>query len=448
MFRLLSLLLLVSAPLATAQAPQQPGILTLKRDMVVIHSMAELNNHLEDLALRGQSRTNCLFVGNMKGKQAKQHLLSSLWQNYSKAFSLTLHPDGSVLLDFTYHDNARLLAAHLHPELIPTLTQQERQALAIAQQRVAELTTPHMSDYEKVRLLHDDLVHRASYDLQADGACTTLLLTNHGVCETYSRTLWLLLRLAGVPCHIVVGRTNEDHAWNLVQINGEWYHVDATWDDPAIVGSNAQILTHSYFLLNDDEIARDHSWVRGSLPVSAKKDALYFRTNARYFTNYGQMWQSVAAAIAEGATEYECYLTAYGDKAAFERSLDTNLYSRPQLAAIRTWSGPKKGPGVIRLTFTHSGTPAKATEEALELANATVQNARQWWQKFSFSTWYNALDFTPIEQELNHLYSETTRQLDSAWQYSEQKATEWYNTAEQKAAEWWQAAENEVKSWF
>lgn len=428
---------LLLAPLAAAQAPEQPGYLELKRDMVAIHSMAELNNHLEELALQGKTRTNCIFLGSMKGQQPKQHIINSLWQDYCRAFSLTRHPDRSVLLEFTYRDNARMLAAHTHPELLPALSPQEQQALRTAQQRVAELTTPQMSNYEKVRILHDDLVRRSRYDLQADGSCSTLLLTGRGVCDSYSRALWLLLRIAGIPCHIVIGHTNEDHAWNLVQVDGEWYHVDATWNDPTIIDSDEQILTHHYFLLNDAEISRDHSWVRGSLPVSAKKDALYFRTNARYFTNYGQLWQSVAAAIAAGETEYECYLTAFGDRPAFERSLQDNLRSTPALAAIRTWSGPESGPGVIRLTFDHSGTPQKLTREVLELASATVQNARNWVDSFDIQAWYDSLDFSPIRQELDHMQQEAMRQLDSACQQ-----------AEQKAAEWWNATKQEVKSWF
>lgn len=426
------LLVLALAPLAYAKLPEQPGYLELKRDMVAIHSMTELNTHLEELAMQGQTRTNCIFLSGMRGQPPKQLLLNSLWQNYCKAFSLTLHPDSSVLLEFTYQDNARLLAAHLQPKLLAGLSPQEQHALRIAQQRVAELTSPQMSSYEKVRLLHDDLVHRSTYDLQADGSCTTLLLTGRGVCESYSRALWLLLRIAGIPCHIVVGHTDEDHAWNLVQIDGEWYHVDATWDDPTIIGSDAQVLTHTYFLLNDAEISRDHSWVRGSLPVSAKKDALYFRTNARYFTNYGQMWQSVAAAIAAGDTEFECYLTTYGDRATFERSLQDAHRSTPELAAIRTWSGPESGPGVIRLTFQHSGAPAKLTQEIQELASSTIQNARSRVESLNLQAWYDALDFTPIQQELQHIQQETARQLDAAYRHAEQKAAAWWNATKQK----------------
>ena len=433
----LQIAFLALVPHVWSQAPEQPGYLALKRDMMAIHSMAELNTHLEELAQRGQTRTNCIFLGHLKGQQPKQVLLNSLWQDYSSAFSLTRHPDRSALLEFTYHDNARLLAAHLHPELISTLHPLEQQALRIAQQRVETLTTPQMSDYDKVRILHDDLINRASYDLQADGSCATLLLTNRGVCETYSRTFWLLLRIAGIPCHIVVGRTNEDHAWNLVQVNGEWYHVDATWDDPTIIGSNTQIISHNYFLLNDAEMSSDHSWVRGSLPVSATKDALYFRTNARYFTNYGQMWKSVVAAIAAGETEHECYLTAFGDSSAFERALKSAVQETPALAAIRTWSGPESASGVVRLTFNHSGTPSKVTQEALELASSTVQQARNWWQDFDLQAWYNTIDFSPIQQEIDHLQQEATRQFESARQQ-----------IEQKTSEWWEEAKQQVESWF
>lgn len=400
-------------------------MLELKRDMVIVHSTAEFNNHLEQLALSGKTATNCLFAGKLKGHE-KETLQNSLWFNYAESVTITYHPDTSVVFTFRYKDHARLLAAHLNPELLPTLTPDERQALAIARQRVLQLTTPKMTDQQKVRVLHDDLVNRATYDLPAGGSCTTMLLTGRGVCEAYSRTLWLLCRIAGIPSIIAAGQTDEPHAWNLVKIAGEWYHVDATWDDPTIVGTNKSILTHNYFLLNDEQISKDHSWQRHILPVSARKDALYFRTNKTYFTNYGQFWQGVAAAIDSGATEYEAYLTAYGDKAAFERSLQQNQPHIPALSAIRSWSGPTAGPGVVRLSFNHSGSPARVTEEVLQVAKAAVEEARKWVEDGGLTSWVDSVDLAPIQQELDHAWHEATRILDS----------------------WYRATEQEIKTWF
>lgn len=422
--RQLPALLLMLLPLAAAtqarQQPEQQHLLELKRNMVVIHSLAEFNNHLEQLALSGQTSTNCLFTGKLKGRE-KETLQNSLWFNYAESVTITYHPDSSVIFTFLYKDNARLLAAHLNPAHPPSLTPDERQALAVARGRVQQLTTPQMTAQQKVRALHDDLVNRATYDLPAGGSCTTMLLTGRGVCEAYSRTLWLLCRMAGVPTLIAAGHTDEPHAWNLVQLDGEWYHVDATWDDPTIAGTDKSVLTHNYFLLNDEQIAKDHTWERCTLPVSARKDALYFRTNKAYFTNYGQFWHSVAAAIDSGATEYEAYLTAFGDKTAFERSLHQNLPHIPALTAIRSWSGPESGPGVVRLTFNHSGSPSRITEEVLQVARAAVEEARKWVEDGGLTDWVDTIDLTPVQQELDHAWNETTQILDTWYRATEQQ---------------------------
>ncbi len=428
-----------SSPLPGTQE-QQPTILQLKRDMVIIHSIAEFNNHLEHIALNGRTTTNCLFTGKLKGKE-KETLQRSLWHNYAESVTISYHADTSVVFAFNYKDHVRLLAAHLNPDLLPTLTPAERQALATARQRVQQLTTPQMTAQQKVRALHDDLVNRATYDLEAGGSCTTMLLSGRGVCEAYSRTLWLLNRMAGVPTLIAAGQTDEPHAWNLVQIDGEWYHVDATWDDPTILGSDKSILSHSYFLLNDDQIAADHSWDRSTLPVSARKDSLYFRTNNAYFTNYGQFWQGVAAAIDSGATEYEAYLTAYGDKNAFENSLHQNLHHLPALQAIRTWSGPTGKAGVVRLTFNYSGTPPRATEEVLQVTRAAVERAQKWVKDGGLTNWTKDIDLSPIVQEIEHACDEAKRQIGEA-------ASQAADAVEQKATEWYNSAADEIKSWF
>jgi len=50
------------------------------------------------------------------------------------------------------------------------------------------------------------------------------------------------------------------HAWNIVNINQHFYHVDATWDAP--INKNPEQLFHHYFNVTDQEIAIDHQWQR------------------------------------------------------------------------------------------------------------------------------------------------------------------------------------------
>ena len=68
-----------------------------------------------------------------------------------------------------------------------------------------------------------------------------------GVCETYAKTYFYLCTLNGIECLVVSGDTGEEHAWNLININGNWYGVDVTWDDENssqyFFGSSKNLLT-------------------------------------------------------------------------------------------------------------------------------------------------------------------------------------------------------------
>ena len=108
------------------------------------------------------------------------------------------------------------------------------------------------SDYEKALWLHDWLINNADYDLTyshfgPDG----VLLDGTGVCDSYSKAYYFLLSAAGIPADRV---NNSNHAWNILQIAGEWYYVDTTWDDP--VGGHFE--RHLYFCIPDEILSMDH----------------------------------------------------------------------------------------------------------------------------------------------------------------------------------------------
>ena len=89
--------------------------------------------------------------------------------------------------------------------------------------------TDGMSDYEKVKALHDWLCRNAEYDntftnYGADG----VLLKGTGVCQSYTDAFRGMLGLIGIEN---ATETGDDHIWNMVCLDGEWYHIDVTWDD-------------------------------------------------------------------------------------------------------------------------------------------------------------------------------------------------------------------------
>lgn len=122
---------------------------------------------------------------------------------------------------------------------------------------------PTGSDYEKELYLHDALIKKVTYTyskLEEQNGYTTLV-EGKGVCAGYAFALQYLLMRAGIQSYYVVGYAGENHAWNLAKIDGEWYYVDATWDDP-LTGSgsdSAYSPFHTYFNLSAEMMAEDHT---------------------------------------------------------------------------------------------------------------------------------------------------------------------------------------------
>lgn len=151
---------------------------------------------------------------------------------------------------------------------------------------VSDIISPDMTDYEKVKTVHDYLVTRLEYDAgqpseiaRSSFSALGALETGVAVCDAYSKLTALLLNRAGVPCRIVVGLGNgTSHAWNMVCIDGELYHIDVTWDDPVSSRADKKI-RYDYFNLSDAEIQRDHSWDRNSYPACTFMNQNYFVKN-------------------------------------------------------------------------------------------------------------------------------------------------------------------------
>ncbi len=127
------------------------------------------------------------------------------------------------------------------------------------------LVDPSMSEYEQVLAFHDYIVNNTEYDLFAPGYGT--LVSGTGVCEDYAMTFALLCWLSGIDCRYVTGQAYGggewgEHAWNKVKVDGTWYNVDLTFDDPVVI-SNIDIggvCLYDNFLKSDTVFKQDHYW--------------------------------------------------------------------------------------------------------------------------------------------------------------------------------------------
>lgn len=108
--------------------------------------------------------------------------------------------------------------------------------------------------------LHDWLVTHVYYDPNYEYYGADMILRGYGVCDGYSKAYYMLCRAAGITVSRVLGTAGGSHAWNAVKLDGKWYYVDPTWDDPgmgapALSGSES----HQYFCLNERIMSLDHT---------------------------------------------------------------------------------------------------------------------------------------------------------------------------------------------
>lgn len=133
---------------------------------------------------------------------------------------------------------------------------------------IAECIREGMTEEQKAQALHNWIVRHASYgaNLARTSPAAPILLDGKGVCVDYAYAYSLLLSRADLANYIISGEANGDsHSWNLVRIDGRWYHVDVTWDD----GTG----TSNYFMLSDRQMRRDHVWDQD---LASADNAIFF----------------------------------------------------------------------------------------------------------------------------------------------------------------------------
>lgn len=166
-------------------------------------------------------------------------------------------------------------------------------------------------DYTKAKMAYEYIIGTTDYDVMADHNqnIQSVLLGHVSVCAGYARAYQYLLQKCGVFCSFVEGTIpsrGEDHAWNIVRMNGEYTFVDVTWGDPTYLGlNNGNVgIVYDYLGLTTNEILRDdHVFVnRDMWPVADSIDNSYYYREGLLFdtADEGVLSASLYAQLADG----------------------------------------------------------------------------------------------------------------------------------------------------
>lgn len=183
--------------------------------------------------------------------------VNTLW--YLRCFIHTV--DGKSILRVYYNSDARVFAAFRNPDVKANLSGRERELLDVCAEWITDNIKPGMPNLLKFHKVHDALVDGCRYDIKYY-TTEDMILDGRGRCCSYTSAAQLLLHMLRIDCRSVLSTPQMNHIWNIVDINGDWYHSDVTWDDP-ISSSGKDIKRYNYLLMSEKEMAMDHEWPDG-----------------------------------------------------------------------------------------------------------------------------------------------------------------------------------------
>lgn len=164
----------------------------------------------------------------------------------------------------------------------------------------------NMSTAEKIKAIHDYMVLNCEYDYKNYLRGTIpyvsytpegVILKKKAVCQGYAEAFELFMDALNIPCEVVIGTGNGGgHAWNIVKVDGKWYQIDVTWDDP--VPDTKGYVRYNYFLIPDSKMDDDHKW-----------DKKYYKkcksSNKKFIKLFGKVSNSVDEAIIDAYESYK-----------------------------------------------------------------------------------------------------------------------------------------------
>ncbi len=149
------------------------------------------------------------------------------------------------------------------------LSDRDKETLDMAKAVIKEYITDDMTDFEKEEAIYKYLTSEMKFD---SGLLTVIpqtdedsdnpfgVLKNHSaVCVGYATTFRLFMQMFGIDCK-VVHSSDLTHTWDLVKLDGEWYHTDCYMDNSTPNYSN--------FNMNDDLCSQNHDWNRDFFPAA------------------------------------------------------------------------------------------------------------------------------------------------------------------------------------
>ena len=191
-----------------------------------------------------QNDINILSSNNGKDFKEIISLLNNFVHPYNSSNNININYGGKYKIGITINK------AYTNEEI--------NQINEVVDKVIKEKITNNMPPKEKIKIIHNYIIDNTQYDklkyedkndkTYKSNTAYGVLIEGYGTCNGYADAMAIFLDKLNIINYKI---SNEKHIWNLVYLDGSWYHLDLTWDDPI---SDININRDIYFLMTTEKL--------------------------------------------------------------------------------------------------------------------------------------------------------------------------------------------------
>ena len=211
----------------------------------------------------------------------------------------------SVTFKYRYYENSaniELIPEYLFPK---DKIKEHRQAMEARVRKLAR-QAEKLDEKGKELFIHDFICRNVHYDkLKKEYSHEIIGALGNGVavCEGIAKAVKVLCDALEIWCIVALAENNPEkgikyrHAWNIIRMDGKYYHLDATFDNTL---SKNGVLRYDYVNLSDKQIFRDHEPVIWKVPACADNDHFYYKEKKISWTTLDEVRNRSRQAAKKG----------------------------------------------------------------------------------------------------------------------------------------------------
>ena len=218
------------------------------------------------------------------------------------------------MISVTYYPGDNVAWAYLNGDT-STLTDDELELYDVAVNWIGENITEEMTDIEKCTVIYEylsgyvqysnDLLNALNTSYTFDRGITAYgaMIDNLTICQGYADAFDMLTSMLGMNCIQIFGQGNGPHNWNMIELDGNWYHVDCTWG--AGFGGVDGRCDWAYLFLSDGQLGKTHSWDRAYYPDAADESLFFYTYHDLYVNGAEELDAKIGDVLAAGAEQVD-----------------------------------------------------------------------------------------------------------------------------------------------